>query len=46
MRQDIAYVIIALMVTAGILLWWLSSRRNRRGRSDNLRIDLFKRDDR
>ncbi len=45
MRQDIAYVLIALMLAAAVAVVTMMVRRSRRRGKGNLRVDLLKRDE-
>ena len=44
MRQEIAYLLIVLLIAGISISWWLAARNARRNRRSTLRVDFFKKD--
>jgi hypothetical protein len=44
MRQEIAYLLIVLLVAGISISWWVAARRARRSRRSTLRMDIRKKD--
>ena len=44
MRQEIAYLLIVLMVAGIAVSWWMASRKARRNRTSTLRMDIVRKD--
>ena len=44
MRDEIAYLLIVLLLAGISLFWWVTARNKRRNRRSSLRVDIMKKD--
>ena len=44
MREEIAYLLIVLLIAGITVSWWLAARSARRNRRSTLKVDFFKKD--